>query len=112
MIVWIRLLVVLTCTPMLGGCFYDVGRHWVESGPPGSASSAFDDPLRPTPSTPLRPTLVSCVAKNDPAHLYQLENGGEYRMSGWFLSDKRIGAVSRCMRASGWQATPNTLLLP
>lgn len=53
-----------------------------------------------------RPDLASCVAENDPGHLYELNDGGEYRISGWFISIDRTIPVRDCMIRKGWQPFP------
>jgi hypothetical protein len=53
-----------------------------------------------------RPDLSNCVSENDPQHLYEMDNGGEYRISGWFVSNERTAPVQDCMRRKGWQPYP------
>ena len=60
----------------------------------------------------LRTALTACVASHDPANLHQLDNGGTYQTSGWFLSDARLAPVYDCMREKGWDARPTTVLMP
>lgn len=48
---------------------------------------------------------MDCVGQNDPAHLYELDNGGDYDLSGPFASEK-LNAVRKCMLQKGWQDIP------
>lgn len=99
-----RCLTLLGCASMVSGCFYRVDRHWEQAYAPGI------DP--PASTKPFRPAIEEGVAKNDPGHLYHVENGGDYQVSGWFLSDKKVDAVDRCMYPKGWHLIPDTLLFP
>jgi hypothetical protein len=54
-----------------------------------------------------RPDLTACVSENDPQHLHEMDNGGEYQISGWFVSTARTAPVQRCMSRKGWQPYPS-----
>ena len=45
---------------------------------------------------------------NDPEHLYELDDGGEYQLSGWFLSSRRGGVMS-CLCGKGYVGVPKML---
>jgi len=92
------------CGLLLSGCWYNVERKWVHGHELGLGSSA--------PAQPFRPSLVACVATNDPSKLSAIVNGGDYPLSGWFLDNNRLSAVERCMSAHGWLAMPTTLITP
>ena len=53
-----------------------------------------------------RPDLFACVMQNDPEHLPEMDNGGAYWMSGWFVSAERVAPVRACMVRKGWQPYP------
>ena len=81
------------------------GRVWEPTSLPGTGSSAQSPYwVLPKPDS-LRPSLMDCVGQNDPAHLYELDNGGDYDLSGPFASEK-LNAVRKCMLERGWQDIP------
>jgi hypothetical protein len=95
--------VVIACAAILFSLTYTAGRKWV----PGQV--AGDDISFETDfSTALR----ECVATYDGEHLADLDQGNEYRISGWFLNYERTTPVIQCMRKKGWLAEPTTLWTP
>jgi hypothetical protein len=56
--------------------------------------------------------LRECVATHDGEHLSDLDQGHEYRISGWFLNYERTTPVIQCMRKKAWLAVPTTLYTP
>jgi hypothetical protein len=56
------------------------------------------------------PDLTACVATYDPQCLYEMENGSEYRISGWFVSTARTAPVQSCMIRKGWQPSRCSLV--
>jgi hypothetical protein len=65
-------------------------------------------PFVPIPrAESLRSSLIECVTANDPSHVDDLENGGDYPEPGPFVSNK-VGLVNRCMAAKGWLNVPTS----
>jgi hypothetical protein len=97
--------VLLPCVGvLLSACVYTIPRYWAQAYRPGIDS--------PKPAEPLRPALTECVTQHDPAHLYQLTDSGEYRISGWFVNEGRVSPVEVCMHSKGWYSMPTYLLMP
>jgi hypothetical protein len=63
-----------------------------------AAAQAFDKRFRLE--------LTACVAAFDPTHLYEMDTGGVYQISGWFVSAARTALVQGCMTRKGWQPFP------
>lgn len=98
-------LVLLASVMLSSACVYDVPRKWV-------ATDQFMSDKSQKPE-PFRLALTACVTQYDPAHLYQLDNGGEYQqISGWFLSHEKSAVMNECMQRKGWMALPTVLLSP
>jgi hypothetical protein len=55
-----------------------------------------------------RPDLVDCISKFDPDNIHEMDNGGTYRFTGWFVPAGRFGpsSVRWCMVEKGWQPFP------
>lgn len=91
---------------VLSGCAYTVERAWGHGASsthlPPQASDTAGDRAR------FRSDLTDCVAMNDPEHLYELDDGGEYQLSGWFLSSRRGGVMS-CLCGKGYVGVPKML---
>jgi hypothetical protein len=50
--------------------------------------------------------LTSCVVESDPSHLYEMNDGREYQIAGWFVSTTRTAPVRDCMIRKGWEPIP------
>lgn len=55
-----------------------------------------------SPKPGFRETLMDCVKQFDPDNLDEFDNGGLYRLSGWFLSERRSKLVPGCMAKHGY----------
>jgi hypothetical protein len=94
---------VVACTVILFSSAYTAERKWV-SGQAAGDSISFEANF----STALR----ECIATHDGEHLGDLDQGHEYRISGWFLNDERTTPVIQCMRKKGWLAVSTRLWTP
>ncbi len=56
------------------------------------------------PDETFRPDLTACVQQNDPSNIDEMDDGGEYEPSGFFVETSRTQAVVSCMEAKGWDA--------
>ena len=90
----------------IGGCAYTVERTWgrgtfAQHLPPHAPGGAEGHAR-------FRSDLADCVAADDPERLNELENGGEYRLSGWLLSSRRKD-VRSCLHRKGYLGVPKVL---
>jgi hypothetical protein len=95
--------VVIACAVIVFSSAYTAGRKWV----PGQAvrdNISFE--------ADFTRALRECVATHDGEHLADLDQGHEYRISGWFLNYERTTPVIQCVRKKGWLAVPTTLYTP
>jgi hypothetical protein len=95
--------VAVACAVILFSSAYTAERKWVPGQAPGDNISFEAD---------FATALHECVATHDSEHLADLDQGYEYRISGWFLNYERTTVVIQCMRKKGWLATPSTLRTP
>ena len=100
------------------GCVYDVSRSWepiwdVTPSPHRymiyNGQRVYEVP--PEYKVPFATALVHCVGESDPGYLKQVEAGGDYPISGWFLSSRRF-AVEKCMNSYNWGVRLNGILFP
>ena len=61
----------------------------------------YDDPKT---DDDFEPDMTECVQYFDRAHLYEMDDDGEYQVSGLFVDTARTQAVVSCMEAKGWNA--------
>ena len=53
---------------------------------------------------------LECVAAHDPNHVADIDDtGSSYRLSGWFVDEKRKAPVVQCMKDKGWHEIPVVL---
>ena len=100
---------VLLLPLMLAGCsdIYTPEKRWSQgyelTQPSDQAKVATASRIDTGPA--LRSDLHACVAAFDPQHVSDLDNGGDYKMSGWFVLPSRTAPVKDCMAKKGWLLT-------
>jgi hypothetical protein len=62
------------------------------------------------PDTFLRSDLHECVSTYDADRLAEIDQGREYRISGWFIDRPHTDAVINCMKIKGWRVFGESLL--
>src|SRR6478672_9486085 len=87
----------LLCVFLAGGCAYTFPRQWMATSQPVNIPRTGETIRPPQHPEDFRLATRACVAENDPDHLHDLDQGGDYQTSGWFLSDEKLSAFHLCM---------------
>jgi hypothetical protein len=95
---------VLTCAVIFLSWAYTADRKWTPGQLAGERGISFE--------ADLPAALRECVAAHDHERLPDLAQEREYRISGWFIDERRTAPVIQCMRKKGWLAVPTTLYSP
>jgi hypothetical protein len=95
--------VIVICGAFFFSRAYTAERKWVPGGAVGERIN-----FKPNFST----ALHDCVAAHDSRRLADLDQGHDYRISGWFVDREKTTPVIQCMRVKGWLAVPTSLYTP
>lgn len=105
----LRLILVLLCAIGLTSCSAFFGSSWEYFGKQSEFGS--DPKMNHAKAQAARDrfseTMRECVAAYDPNRLKDLEAGGEYEVSGWFVDKARVKPVWMCMEDKGWMRVGN-----